>query len=194
MHRHYLSFFKMLHREFEQGPPVKVITEFSSALSKYITHLELCYPLSNPFSMGPILRLWSFEQLPKFMIKINMWINYKAPGRAVSFCSQWNVSFWIPKELLLFSHPPTAHFWSWGLSLAATFSFLPGFHLAKSSRRLIEYKKPTRSKHNVNWTAGGLLAQEDKCVDFVESSVENTFSTGSKDYFAFCTLSPKKHP
>lgn len=98
MHRHYLSFFKMLHREFEQGPPVKVITEFSSALSKYITHLELCYPLSNPFSMGPILRLWSFEQLPKFMIKINMWINYKAPGRAVSFCSQWNVSFWIPKN------------------------------------------------------------------------------------------------
>lgn len=120
MHRHYLSFYKVLHTEFEQGLPVKVTTEFSSALNKYITHLELCYPLSNPFSMGPILGLWSFERLPKFMIKINMWINHKAPGRVVSFSSQWNVSFWIPEEFRLFSHPPTAHFWSWGLSLAAT--------------------------------------------------------------------------
>lgn len=52
MHRHYLSFFKVLHTQFEQGPPVQVITEFSSALNKYITHLELCYPLSNPFFYG----------------------------------------------------------------------------------------------------------------------------------------------
>lgn len=106
MHRHHLSFFKVLHTEFERGPPVKVITEFSSALNKYITHLELCYPLSNPFSMGPILRLWSFEQLPKFMIKINMWINYKAPGRVVSLSSQWHVSFWISEEFLSsLTHP-----------------------------------------------------------------------------------------
>lgn len=120
MHRQHLSFFKVLYAQSEQGPPVQVPAEFSSALNKYITHLELCYPLSNPFSMGPILRLWSFEQLPKFMIKINMWINYKAPGRVVSFSSQWNVSFWIPKAFLLFSLPPTGHFWSWELSLAAT--------------------------------------------------------------------------
>lgn len=72
-------------------------------------------------------------------------------------------------------------------------SCLPSFLPAKSFCRLIEYKKP-RSKHNINWTAGGLLAQEDKFIDFVESSVENMFSAGSKDYFAFCILSPKIHP
>lgn len=156
MHRHYLCFFKVLHTQFEQAPPVQVTTKSSSALNKYLTHLELCYPLSNPFSMGPILRLWSFEQLPKGMIKINMWINYKAPGRVVSFSSQWNVSFWFPKEFLLFSYPPTAHFWSWGLSLAATSLACLAFIWPSPSAGSLD----TKSQQNLNTM---LIKQQEVC-------------------------------
>lgn len=105
MHRHYLS--KVLNTQLEWGRPVHVITGFSSALNKHITHLELHYPFSNPFSMGPILRLWSLEQLPKFMIKINMYINYKALNRVVFFSSQ---GMWVsepPKEFLSLAPTPT---------------------------------------------------------------------------------------